>query len=180
MSTESLKQQLLSELSRRNIDLVVHWAGVDSERIAQLAELVLLHDSKLSMRACWALEKITCKHPGILDNWLPELIENLDKYPLTGTRRIMAKILMLHQIPEDYEGPVLDFSIRMLESPSEPVGVKANCMTIIFNLLPRYPELEPEIKAIIEDQADKNSVGFKSRYKVLMQKYKKKDKIRRN
>jgi hypothetical protein len=177
MPSVDLKEQLLSELSRRNIDLVVHWAGVDSERIDQLIELTLLHQTKLSMRACWALEKITCKYPGILQNWLPRLIENLNTYPESGTRRIMAKILMLQAIPEAYQGITLDFAIRMLESPTEPVAVKANCMTIIFNLLPHYPELEPEIKAIIDDQADKNTVGFKSRYKVLMQKHKKHHRI---
>lgn len=172
MEVDALKEHLLAELSRRNIDLVVQWAGFDSEKIDLLARLVLQHEPTLSMRSAWVLEKITEKSPGILTSWLPAFIDNLDFYPQSGTRRIMAKILMLHTIPESKEGEVLDFSIRMLELANEPVAVKANCMTIIFNLLPRYPELEPEIIAIVNDQVHKNSVGFISRFNVLMRKYK--------
>jgi hypothetical protein len=172
MKEKQLKEQLLAELSRRNIDYIVNWAGFETEKIDVLVRFVLLNEPTLSMRAAWALEKITLKFPGILQAWMELFAKNIANYSQSGTRRIMAKLFMLHEIPEAYEGEIIDFCIRMLESADEPVAVKANCMTVIFNLLPKYPELKSEVFAVIEDQLHRNSVGFASRFEVLKKRYK--------
>jgi len=58
MKEKQLKEQLLAELSRRNIDYIVNWAGFETEKIDVLVRFVLLNEPTLSMRAAWALEKI--------------------------------------------------------------------------------------------------------------------------
>lgn len=167
-----LEQQLMVELSRRNIDLITQWAIENHESIDLLIDMVLSHKDKLAMRASWVLEKLSEKFPDILRERINEIIDVLNEIPESGTRRTIAKVLMYHTIPEDYEGQMLDFCITMLERPKEPVAVKANCMTIIFNLLPKYPDLKNEIFAIIEDQIPYHSVGFKSRFNVLKRRLK--------
>ena len=105
---------------------------------------------------------------GVLD----KIIKELPNIKISGTRRTIAKVLMLHTIPAEQEGRVLDFCITMIETPKEPVAVKSNCMTIIFNLLPKYPELRNEIFAIIEDQIPHNTDALKGRYNVLRKQFK--------
>lgn len=167
-----IEEQLMVELSRRNIDLITHWVEENPGSENLLVDIFLTHQQKLSMRSTWVLEKLSEKYPEILKHRLIEIIDALNDIPESGTRRTIAKVLMLHTIPESHEGVMLDFCISMLESPKEPVAVKANCMTIIFNLLPKYPDLKNEIFAIIEDQIPYHSVGFTSRFNVLKRKLK--------
>lgn len=168
-----LEAQLMVELSRRNIDLVTHWVIEHPGSEKLLVELMLSHKPKVAERASWVMEKISDRVNGYFQPYLPEILKVLKHIPSSSTRRTLAKVLMLHSIPEDYEGTMLDFCISAIESPKEPVAVKANCMTILFNLLPKYPDLKNEIFAIIENQIPHNSVGFKSRFKVLKQKLEK-------
>ncbi len=169
---DSIKEQLMAEMSRRNIDIVVRWVLEKPEAIKPLVELILLHNDKVSMRAAWVLEKLSEKVNEPAANYLEIIISELKNVTISGTRRTLAKVLMLHTIPEKYEGVVLDFSLSMIESPKEPVAVKANCMTIVFNLIPKYPELKNEIFSIIEDQIPFNTVGFGARFNVLKQRLK--------
>ena len=169
---ESIKKQLMAEMSRRNIDLVTQLFVEQPSKIPILIELVLSHDDKSSMRASWVLEKLSEKLNEPASDYIYTLIKELPNIKISGTRRTLSKVLMLHTIPDEYEGELLDFCITMLETPKEPVAVKANCMTIIFNLLPKYPELKNEIFAIIENQIPNNSKAFKARYSVLKKKIK--------
>lgn len=166
-----IEQQLMAELSRRNIDLLTHFAEENSPAVDVLVGLVLSHRPKLAERASWVLEKLSERNPGLLHASLPLLIDNLKQIPSSSTRRTLAKVLSLHTLPEDYEGPVLDFCLTMLEDPKEPVAVKANCMSVVFQLLPKYPDLKNELFLLIEDQLPYQSIGFASRYKVLHRKY---------
>ena len=167
-----LKEQFMAELSRRNIDLVTDWILEKPDVISSVVKLSLSHNEESSWRAAWALEKVSERAKEPLADYIETIINELHKIKLSGTRRIISKILMLHTIPENSEGKILDFCLSMIELPKEPVAVKANCMTIIFNLLPKYPELKNEIFAIIEDQIPHNSVAFKSRFGVLKKKLK--------
>jgi hypothetical protein len=161
----------MAELSRRNIDLLTHFAEVNPKAVDILVDLVLSHQPKLAERASWVLEKLSERNPGRLNDSLPRFIDNLKHIPSSSTRRTLSKVLSLHTLPETEEAKVLDICLTMLEDPKEPVGVKANCMSLAFQLLPKYPELKNELFLLIEDQLPYLSVGFASRYKVLQRKY---------
>ncbi|MFA6403111.1 MAG: hypothetical protein WCX31_16030 [Salinivirgaceae bacterium] len=162
-----MAEQLMAELSRRNIDLVASWALGQTGAISCLVEITLSQEEKVSSRSSWVLEKLSDQFPGILDEYIPEIITAISTIESSSIRRTLAKVLMLHKIPESLEGQTLDFCLKMIERVKEPVAVKANCMTVLFNLLPKYPELKNEVFAIIETQIPYNSVGFKSRFEVL-------------
>jgi len=163
----AIETQLMAELSRRNIDLVVLFALGEPAAVPCLLEITLSQNDKTSMRASWVLEKLSDKYPGIMDKYIVDIVNAFPTVQSSSVRRTLAKVLMLHKIPESVEGEALNFCIKMIESAKEPVAVKANCMTILFNLLPKYPELKNEVFAIIENQIPFNSVGFKSRFHVL-------------
>jgi HEAT repeat protein len=171
MTKEKLKEQLLAEISRRNIDFVVDSVESNPKLINYLLELYVDNDRQVSMRAAWGIEKLAERKNVDLTPFIPGIINNLPKLKHSGTRRCIVKVLMLHDIPLEQEGEMMDFCFQMLESPKEPVAVKANCMTSVFKLLPKYPEIKNELFAIIEDQIPNNSVGFKSRFNVLKRKY---------
>ena len=56
----------------------------------------------------------------------------------------------------------------MLNSPNEPIAVKAFSMTVIFNLSKKYPDIVPELKASIEYLMPNASAGIKSRSNKIL------------
>lgn len=170
---EKLREQLLAEISRRNIDFVVQQTEQNPELLDGLLELYTDADHQTSMRASWGLEKLAERKKIDLTPFLSSIIGKLSQLKSSGARRCIAKVLMQYPAPENCEGELLDFCFKMMEDPKEPVAVKANCMTIVFDLLPRYPELKNELFAVIESQIPHSSVGLESRFNVLKRKYRK-------
>jgi hypothetical protein len=166
-----IEEQLMAELSRRNTDFITSWAITQPGAIECLVDITLSKEEKLSFRASWALEKLSDHYSGILDEYMPRIIKSLQKIPSSSTRRTLSKVLMFHSIPSELEGETLDFCLKMIENAKEPVAVKANCMTLVFKLLPKYPELKNEFFAIIETQIPYNTVAFKARFEVLKKQF---------
>ncbi len=165
---QQLIAQLEAEASRANTDYVANWAGTNAERIADLVDIALNADGQTAARALWALEKVAAAHHNILLPHIPALVAALPRFTFSGMRRIACKILMLTDVPQDFDGPIVDFCFRMLETPDEPIGVKANCMSLIASRLADYPELKSELKAIVADiLTNIQSSGFKVRAKHL-------------
>ncbi|MBR3568614.1 MAG: hypothetical protein IKN94_10120 [Salinivirgaceae bacterium] len=158
---QQLIAQLEAEASRANTDYVANWAGTKAERIADLVEIALNADGQTAAHALWALEKVAAAHHNILLPHISAIVATLPRFTFSGMRRIACKILMLTDVPQDFDGPIIDFCFRMLETPDEPIGVKANCMSLIASRLSDYPELKPELKAIVDSIIEtSDSKGF--------------------
>ncbi|MBO7433913.1 MAG: hypothetical protein J6U13_09215 [Salinivirgaceae bacterium] len=165
---QRLIEQLEAEASRANTDLVVAWTMADSRRLADLAEAALNGDVPVGPRAMWALSIVAERDSQSLQPFLPEMVKTLPQMSHTGMRRLVCKILMLCKLPTEFDGPIIDFCFRMLEQPDEPIGVKGNCMSLIAQRLHLYPELKPELKAIVDDiLTTTESRGLATRAKKL-------------
>ena len=163
---QQLTEQLEAEASRANTDLVVAWAMADASHLADLAEVALNGSPVAAPRAMWALSIVAERNSQSLTPFLPQLVAALPQLSQSGLRRLTCKILMLCPLSEEYDGPIVDFCFRMLEQPDEPIGVKANCMSLIANRLSQYPELKSELKAIVADILNTSqSRGFACRAK---------------
>jgi hypothetical protein len=55
-----------------------------------------------------------------------------------------------------------------IESMTEKPAIKAFSLTVLFNLSVQYPDIRPELKAIIEDRWDYESAAFKSRGRKIL------------
>ena len=80
-----------------------------------------------------------------------------------GTLRSLLRLLARYDIPEEDQGLLIDECFSYLVSELYPVAVKAHAMQIIYNHVLLYPELKHELTTVLRDQAENNSVGFKSR-----------------
>ncbi len=80
-----------------------------------------------------------------------------------AVKRNTLKILQFVDIPEDLLGITADICFRLLNDGKEPIAVKVFAMTVIFNIVKKYPELNEELKISIEEQMPFASAGFKSR-----------------
>jgi len=159
----NIKEQLEVELSRWNVDYVSGFVGDDPDRFRELWNIMFPENYPTSPRAAWAIEIIIEKYPHLLDPYLVQLLVTLPGIQHDGIKRHMMKILTYREIPEKYLGKLIDLCFEWIERNDLPVAVKVHSMQVIFNTMPKYPELKDEFIAVLEDQMPKNSVGFKSR-----------------
>ena len=158
-----IRNQLLQETSRFNMEYIASVIGDDKEKFAELMKLYLKEKDPIPAKAAWVAEYVCLKHPELIDPYLEDLVHSLALFTHPGSRRNSLKILMQTKIPEDLQGPLIDICFQWMSSTEKTVAVKVYAMQIIENHLELYPELAFELKSIIEDQWDKNSAGFKAR-----------------
>jgi len=158
-----IKTQLLSELSRANIEFTIHVLGNNPENFKILINYIIAEPDPLPMRASWVVEGITIKYPEMIFPYFGILIRNLRKFSHPGTRRNLLKIFSRIDIPEKYHGILLDICFDWLSSEDRTVAEKVFAMQIIANHLKFYPELSNEFFEVIYDQLPKNSPAFSAR-----------------
>ena len=119
---------------------------------------------RITQRAAWPMSDIAKKHPHLLFKYYPTLLTLLNqKDKPDAINRNILRALQFVTLPEEHEGNILDISFRLLNSPTEPVAVKAFSMTVIYNLTRKYPDIVPELKASIATLLPNGSMGIKSR-----------------
>ena len=160
--------QLLSELSRKNIDYIIHVIGDKQELFDEILSLMLLNKNPLSPRAAWVLEGSSLNHPFLIQSHLIEIIGALKTFNHPGTQRNVLKILSRSEIPGKWEGYITDLCFEWLEECTRPVAIKMYCMEILTNMLTKYPGLKDELKMVIENQFDFSSPGFKARGRKVL------------
>jgi hypothetical protein len=157
-----IRTQLLSELSRMNIDFTIQTLGNNKEHFRELISLVLTEKDPLPMRAAWVVEGITAKYPEIILPYMKDLITNLRKFTHPGTLRNILKIFSRMELDEKYHGILADICFEWIAKDEMPVAVKVYAMQILANLTRIYPELKNELFEVIDVQIPRNTAGFKA------------------
>ncbi|MDF1673212.1 MAG: hypothetical protein P1U41_06880 [Vicingaceae bacterium] len=118
----------------------------------------------ITQRAAWAISVIAEKDPKLINPYYDLFIELLNQSNKhNAINRNIVRAFQYANIPEKYEGQVLDACFRLLKSSEEPVAVKAFSMTVIYNLSKKYPDIAIELKASIKSLLPDGSAGIKSR-----------------
>lgn len=167
------REQLLAELSKRNTDYMASIIGTDKKLFKQMFELILTNEEYVSGRACWVIETVWLKYPDMIDPYINDIIDFLPKSKYDNQKRHMTKILStrnLLELDEDRLGILIDRCFTWLEDPVYPTAVKMFSMQIIYNYIEIEPTFASELIAIIENQYNDSTPGFKNRGDKLLKK----------
>jgi hypothetical protein len=154
-------------------DLMIAEVVKSDSHFNTLVQLALHEKDPLAWRACWVLDGSDEKRSGMAQKYIPQIIQALPGLQSKGTLRSLLRLLTRYEIPEDEQGLLIDLCFSYLVSEFYPVAIKAHAMQIIYHHVLIYPELKGELIAVIEDQSENNSAGFKSRGSILMRKMEK-------
>ncbi|MCF8378837.1 MAG: hypothetical protein K9H49_04620 [Bacteroidales bacterium] len=163
-----IRKQLLQETSRFNADYIAHEISGDKEKFAVLMNIYLDGEDPFPQKAAWVAEIVSSIYPELIQPYLKQIVKKLPGFTHPGSRRNALKILMRTEIPEKLQGPLIDICFQWLSGNDQPVAIKVYAMQIIENHLKLYPELAYELREVIEDQWERNSVGFKSRGRMVL------------
>jgi len=172
----NFKDQLLAELSKRNTDYIASVIDREEKLFKEMMDLVFANEEYISGRACWVIETLWLKYPEMINPYINDIIDFLPKSKYDNQKRHLSKILSTRNLKELDEvrlGVLIDRCFTWLEDPVYPTAVKMHSMQIIYNYVKIEPILATELIAIIENQFEDGTPGFKNRgEKILKELYK--------
>lgn len=126
-------------------------------------------DYRVTQRAAWPLSYCAMAHPELMKTHLLSLLKHLRKPQLHhAVKRNAVRLLQFVDIPEKYEGAVMEICFNFLAASSEPVAVKAYSMKVLEQLSKKYPEILPEIKYLVLEQLPHQSAAFRSSARAFL------------
>ena len=165
----NLRNQILSEHTKANCQLIVEWVGNDPSRFDELFELFLHDEYRVTQRAAWPMSYCAIAHPSLMKKNIGKLVKNLQKPNIHDSiKRNTLRFLQVIDIPSKYEGTIMNTCFQYIENPKEAVAIKAFSLSILGRLAKKYPEIIPEIKLLIEEQAPVQTAAFTSRAKKVL------------
>ncbi|MCG8579736.1 MAG: hypothetical protein MI866_07460, partial [Bacteroidales bacterium] len=138
------------------------------EDIKLLLELNMHDNPKIAWRSAYLLDLAHDINPSILDNYLELIMERTPKLSNQSIKRHYLRILSQHDMSDIADGQILDCCFEWLQTEETPIAVKAHCMQIIYDLTIPYPELIPELKAVLENLLPYGSKGEVNRAKKIL------------
>lgn len=164
-----LREEILKEHSKEQTNRIVQWVGNNQVKFDELFEIFIRDEYRVVQRAAWPVSYCVAAHPGLIKKHFGQLIENLHRPGIhNAVKRNTVRLLQAVDIPEEYQGAVMDICFSYIASPAEPVAVKAFSLGVLKKLSKDYPEIIPEIKLLIEERCDDETAAFKSRARKFL------------
>ena len=168
----NIKTALLKEHSKKQCAAIVKFIGKDQKKFDELFDLFLHGEYRVVQRAGWPISYCVEKYPDLIKKHFPKLLKNVEKKGIhDAVKRNTVRLLQYVEIPEKFHGQVMDLCFRYISSPAEAVAIKAFSITVLQNLAKQYPEIINEIKLVIDERWNYETVAFKTRAKKLLNQF---------
>ncbi|KPL13513.1 MAG: hypothetical protein AMS26_14165 [Bacteroides sp. SM23_62] len=165
-----IREFLQIDSSRLNAEILVDKIEEDPEVFETVWEIMLEDTYPLSMRASRVIWLFAIKHPYYLEPRLPEIISILPGIKTESVWRNLLNMISLLSIPSAHTGSLFNLCYGLVESPTTAIAVKANAMTILYNISNIEPELKIELITLFESQRDTESAAIFARSEILLKK----------
>ena len=167
-----IKEQLLTEHSKDNTQLIVDYVGSDPERLAALMQCFFSDTYRISQRAAMAVSHCFDAHPTMMMPYQLRMIDLLEEVNLQiALKRNIVRILQFMELPESKEAQLFDRCLYFLMDAKEAIAVKAFSMTILYNICKKHPALKHELIPVLEELLlQSESAGVQNRGKKTLKK----------
>lgn len=165
-----LREIILAEHSKANCNKIVRRIGNNPQRFDALVRLFLTDkDPRVVQRSAWPLSELVALYPALIKKHLGKILVYVTKPGLhDAVKRNTVRILQFIDIPQQYQGRVMNLCFEYLIDPAEKPAVKASSLTVLHNLSKQYPDIKQELKTIIEDRWEFETAAFHSRAKKIL------------
>ncbi len=168
-----LEKELLQKQTLLRCNRIIKWVGKDETRFALLVKLFFKGDYRLTQHASWPMSYCVREYSDLAKPYFGKFISHLsDRNAHPAAKRNIVRLLQFAKIPKRYHGKLMNSCFRFIGDPAEAIAVKAFSLTILDNLSIDYPEIQPEIKTIIEERWAFETPAFRSRAKKILSKLK--------
>jgi hypothetical protein len=161
--------ELENDLSKDQINSITIYSCSSNARFKKLMDCFFDPNHRIVLRASWIVIQSIDYKRSMLDPYIQDLVAAIS-HPNMAEHlvRNSLRILELIDISEQYHGEVMNACFGFIESPDTPIAIKAYSLTIVYKLSIIYPEIQDELKCIIEANWDNETPAFKSRGKKIL------------
>ena len=164
----NIEELLIKEHSKECVVRIRDYIGDDEERFAELMKIFFGDSHRMTQRAAWVLNYCADANPKLVEPYLEKLVLNLRNDVHDAVKRNTVRLLQNYPIPTELEGELADSCFEFLSTHETAVAIKVFSMTILSKIVKKYPELQDELRVLIEDQMPYGTAGFKSRGKKVL------------
>jgi hypothetical protein len=166
-----LEHELQKKQSLLHCNRMIQYIGNDKTRFGELVKLFFKGEYRITQRAAWPMSYCIRNHPDLAKPYFKKFIDQLsDRQAHPAARRNIVRLFQFVEIPKRYQGRVMDICFHFISSPEEAIAVKAFSLHILENMVSAYPEILPELKAIIEARWELETPAFRSRAAKILKK----------
>ena len=170
-----IKELLLKEHSRQNMEKVADLTGDNPELFRELMSSLFSDDIRETQHAAWAMTTVLGRHPELGEPHLQKMINRLKDPVHDAVKRAITRYLQEVHIPEYLLGEVWENCAALLTNASVPIAPKVFSMTVLYRIVQKWPELAGELRFMIEEQLPFGSAGFRNRGMKILGKLKNAD-----
>jgi len=163
-----LKELILVEHSKRQALFILAFVNDKESRFDDLMELFFCNKTLLAQRAAFAVSHILEESPQLAGKYEYQLVNLLNKRVHDANKRCIVKFYMTHEVSEVNTSLMIDNCFKLLMDPKGAIAIKASAMSVLFNFSKIYPDLQIELKAVIESQLKNGSTGFLNRANKIL------------
>lgn len=167
-----LRKEVLKEHSKAQAHKIADYVGSSAVRFQALIEVYLAGPYRVTQRAAWPLSLCVEQHPALIGPHLKKMLDHLKKPGIhDAVKRNTMRLLQFVTVPKRNQDQVVNLCFDYLLRKQEPVAVKAFSMTVLSRIIHDKPELQKELRVILEDQLPFATAAFRSRaLKILKSK----------
>ena len=179
--------QLLDRLRYAMTKKDVQWIAQEfrAQRIdpEELIGLCCSSDSATAFHSAWVLENILLTKPEGIDYYLPKLVELLPQIKNDSVKRHFTKLIsigvrrvVLKETTRNSERnfwemnlePIEELCFKWFVDEGTKPAVRVHSLVILYLLSMREPWIAEELPAIIENQMEFSSPGFRAKAKQIL------------
>jgi hypothetical protein len=162
------KKEPLYQPYKSHISRLADAIGQDPKRFADLMAQFFSNETHLNQPAAGVMSACLDRYPFLLLPHQEALVLHLNPDLPGYIKRNTLRALQYRDIPPALQGSLADTCFRFLAA-REPPAIKVYALTVIANLARTEPDLNNELKLVIEDQWPYASPAFKSRAGKILQ-----------
>ncbi len=143
----------------------------DVEAVRQILNTMCGPDPVEAQRSSAIVQHCSDANPKLFSSLFEEIIRVLENPSHSSALRVLYRAVEKLEIPEDFQGPIIDHAFKHLIDPKTPIAGKVFSMSVIANHLNQYPELRSEFGLILSDLYPLGSAGVKARIRNISKKH---------
>ena len=152
-----------------HVDAVVAYVGNDPDRFSELMTGLTDDRPVVRMRSADAIEKVTRRHPNLLQAYQVSLFQQLQIATQQEVRWHLAQLMPRLTWTGDEASGIVHVLTDWIATETSNIVI-VNSLQAMFDLSAVHPQHRDELKALLESQLEAGSPAVKSRSKKLLQK----------
>jgi hypothetical protein len=169
---ERLKQQLSVSLREEDTEANRRrWGAYIIENKIELLRIAdLIHAEKfIAMRFIWMVGGICETSPATVWPAIPYFFSERERVRIPNYHSSLARMFQMVGIPEEMEGEAADAMLLWLQSREENVTTKTRTLAALHKLGVKYPELNSEVRVILESLLGRHTTTFDRRIRKILE-----------